>query len=96
MVCVNVIEYDPNPLQSLGKRTKNKTNPEPTDVTADQTTVANCFSFQSEPNNHLQSREDKDKDKDNKAYKYGKQWLLHTMLGLWNKSILNILGNVDD
>lgn len=60
MVFVNVIEYDPNPLQSLGKRTKNKTNPEPTDVTADQTTGANCFSFQSEPNNHLQSREDKE------------------------------------
>lgn len=57
---MNIIVYDPNPLQSLGKRTKTKTNPEPTDVTADQTSGANCFSFQSEPNNHLKSRDDKD------------------------------------
>lgn len=58
------VEYDPNPLQSLGKRTKSKVNVDITDANQPSTST-NVFSqFHSEANDEHQMREQKE------AYKY--------------------------
>lgn len=54
------VEYDPNPLQSLGKRNKSKVNVDITD-TNQPSTSANVFSqFHSEANEEHQTREQKE------------------------------------
>lgn len=54
------VEYDPNPLQSLGKRTKSKVNVEITD-TNQPSTSTNVFSqFHSEDNDEHRMREQKE------------------------------------
>lgn len=59
------VEYDPNPLQSLGKRTKSKVNVDITDAnqpSTSSTTTTNVFSqFHSEEaNEEHQTREQKE------------------------------------
>lgn len=61
---MNNIEYDPNPLQSLGKRNKQKTNSENNNVNSEPATSANSFSFQHETGTHQPTREEKE------AYKW--------------------------
>lgn len=53
------IEYDPNPLQSLGKRNKQKANVDITDSNQPLAST-NVFSFQHESNDVHQTREEKE------------------------------------
>lgn len=56
------IEYDPNPLQSLGKRTKPKANVDITDPNQPSTST-NVFSLHHESNDQHQTREEKEANK---------------------------------
>ncbi|XP_031635992.1 protein winged eye isoform X3 [Contarinia nasturtii] len=63
-----VVEYDPNPLQSLGKRNKPKANVELTDPNQPSTS-ANVFSLCHESNEHPQTREEKEAYKERRRLK---------------------------
>lgn len=56
------LEYDPNPLQSLGKRNKQRVNVEITDQNQPSTS-ANDFNFHQESDEQPLPREDKEANK---------------------------------